>query len=149
MEKTQPDVPTLNPSEVLKSQFVQVALTFDSEIVSKPLVIGTGSLFITNEYFVLHKRHRRIIWTAADSKEAQLAKVSMHLRDVVFYGLKQGEKDLQINIQLKGNSLNMIEEDIPLEKQEAKSESEGEGAMVDEYEKQGQVYLKPNLKENG
>eukprot|EP01022_Parablepharisma_sp_SALTPOND_P021217 TRINITY_DN4099_c0_g1_i1.p2 TRINITY_DN4099_c0_g1~~TRINITY_DN4099_c0_g1_i1.p2 ORF type:complete len:189 (+),score=19.09 TRINITY_DN4099_c0_g1_i1:339-905(+) len=73
----------------------------------------------------------------------------MHYRDVVFYGLKQeDETNVKISVQIKGTSLDIIEEEVAEKIPPAKVEEESE-EEVDDYEKQAQIYLKPNLKENG
>jgi len=43
--------PPLNPNEIVKSTFMQITLYFDSENTKNPIILGTGSIFITNEYF--------------------------------------------------------------------------------------------------
>jgi len=70
----------------------------------------------------------------------------------VFYGLKQDHGDLQISVQIKGLTLDIIEEDIQeiIQQKDKKSEnSEDSENERDPYEKQSIIYIKPNLKENG
>lgn len=70
----------------------------------------------------------------------------------MFYGLKQDHGDLQISVQIKGLTLDIIEEDIQeiIQQKDKKSEnSEDSENERDPYEKQSIIYIKPNLKENG
>ena len=73
----------------------------------------------------------------------------MHFRDLVFYGLKPGAKsnDLLISIQIKGTSLDVLTEELAAKIESTKKENE-ESGEEDDYEKQLQIYLRPDLKEN-
>ena len=143
MEEKLPESIMLLPNESHKNQFSNVSLSFDSEITPPYLLIGLGSLFITDQYFSFN--FRRLFWVS-DNKSG-VEKVLAHYKDVVFYGLKQG-KDLEITVQIKGTSLSIIEEKLVNEKIISKEESDSEGEQ-DDYENQGQIYIKPGSKDDG